>query len=64
MKRGKKRSRRPGRTATEYFVAAVGLALLVFIVAIIATADSCRFRINPDLGMQPARPRPTAVPTP
>lgn len=61
MKHGKKRSRRSGRTATEYFVAAVGLALLVFIVAILATADSCKVRIDPGMGAQPA---PTAVPTP
>jgi len=64
VKRGRKRPRRSGRTATEYFVAAVGLALLVFIVALIATSGSCQFRINPEVGMQPSQPRPTAVPTP
>ncbi|MCU0292303.1 MAG: hypothetical protein MUF10_09995 [Thermoanaerobaculaceae bacterium] len=64
MKQRTKRPRRSRHTATEYFVAAVGLALLVFIVAILATADSCSFRINPEVGTQPARPAPTAVPTP
>ncbi len=44
-------------------MAAIGLAILVFVVALIATSGSCQFRISPDLGIQPSAPRPTPVPT-
>jgi len=55
--------RRRGRSLAEYFIAAVGLAIIVFVVALIATSGSCRFRISPELGIQPSAPRPTPVPT-
>ena len=44
-------------------MAAVGLAIIVFVVALIATSGSCKFRISPEAGIQPSAPRPTPVPT-
>ncbi|MCJ7440378.1 MAG: hypothetical protein MUO25_02185 [Thermoanaerobaculaceae bacterium] len=55
--------RRRGRSLAEYFMAAIGLAIIVFVVALIATPGSCRFRISPEVGIQPSAPRPTPVPT-
>jgi len=54
----RKRRRRP---LTDYFVAVLGVALLVFIIAVIATSGSCRVRVSPEVGLQPALPRPTPV---
>ena len=58
---GGKRKRR-GRPMSEYFMAALGVALLVFVVVLIATSGSCHFRPAPELFEQPgmARPTPTA----
>jgi hypothetical protein len=58
-----KRRRHRGRSLVEYFMAAVGLAIIVFVVALIATSGSCKFRISPEAGIQPSAPRPTPVPT-
>jgi hypothetical protein len=55
--------RRRGRSLAEYFMAFVGLVILVFVVALIASSGSCRFRISPEVGIQPSAPRPTPVPT-
>jgi hypothetical protein len=44
-------------------MAFVGLVILVFVVALIASSGSCRFRISPEVGIQPSAPRPTPVPT-
>jgi hypothetical protein len=55
--------RRRGRSLAEYFIAAVGLAIIVFVVALIATSGSCRIRISPEVGIQPSAPRPTPIPT-
>jgi len=56
--------RRRGRSLTDYFVAFVGLALIAFVVALIATSGSCRIGISPDVGVQPNRPQPTPRGTP
>ena len=47
---------------SEYFMAALGVALLVFVVVLVATSGSCHVRPNPELFEQPglARPTPTA----
>lgn len=65
MSRGRKRQNRPRHSATEYFVAAVGLAMILFVVALVLTSDACRVELDPAIGIQPAsRPQPTPVPTP
>jgi hypothetical protein len=56
----RKRRRRP---VTDYFVAVLGIALLAFIVAVVATSGSCHLRVSPEVGLQPASPRPTPAPT-
>ncbi|MBZ5588599.1 MAG: hypothetical protein LAO05_08550 [Acidobacteriia bacterium] len=53
------RKRRRGRSASEYFVAFLGLAIIVFVVAMIATSGSCKVRVSPELGIQPPVPHPT-----
>jgi len=58
------RRRRRGRSLAEYFVAIIGLAFLVFVVALIATSGSCRVRVSPEVGIQPPAPRPTATARP
>jgi hypothetical protein len=58
-----KSRRRRGRSLAEYFMAAIGLAIIVLVVALIATSGSCRFRISPEAGIQPSAPRPTPVAT-
>lgn len=58
-KNRKARSKRSRYSAGEYFVAAIGLALLVFVLALVLTADSCKVQLSPDIGVQPARPQPT-----
>lgn len=46
-------------------MAAVGLALVLFVAAIALTSDACRVELDPAIGLQPAsRPHPTPVPTP
>ncbi|MGE5235532.1 MAG: hypothetical protein ACM3O7_04170 [Acidobacteriota bacterium] len=60
------RRRRSTRSPGEYFLAALGLALVALVVAIVATSGSCRIRLAPELGIQsttPTRP-PTPAPTP
>jgi hypothetical protein len=59
-----KKRPRPRHSAAEYFLAAVGVALIALVVAIVATSRSCRLRLSPELGMQPAGPpaTPTASP--
>ena len=49
---------------SDYFVAVIGLALIAFVVALIATSGSCHFRVSPEVAIQPSAPRPTPVPTP
>ena len=44
-------------------MAAIGLAIIVFVVALIATSGSCRLRISPEVGIQPSTSHPTPVPT-
>ncbi|HVN74865.1 MAG TPA: hypothetical protein VMT19_01010 [Thermoanaerobaculaceae bacterium] len=58
------RKRRKGRPASEYFIAFVGIALIVFVVAVIASPGSCKVRVSPEIGVQPSAPRPTPTPTP
>jgi hypothetical protein len=53
------RRRRKGRSVAEYFVAAIGLAFVAFVVALIATSGSCRVRVSPEVGIQPRAPAPT-----
>jgi hypothetical protein len=55
--------RRRSRALAEYFMAAIGLALIALVVALIATSGSCRVRLSPEVGIQPSAPRPTPVPT-
>ncbi|MEW6336349.1 MAG: hypothetical protein ACOY3Y_18805 [Acidobacteriota bacterium] len=52
-----KSRRRPRRSPGEYFLAALGLALVAFVVAVLASPGSCRLNVGPDGG---ARPTPTA----
>ena len=56
------RKKRRGHSASEYFLAFVGVALIVFVVALIATSGSCKVRLSPELGIQPpaSGPTPTA----
>jgi hypothetical protein len=56
--------RRRGRSASEYFVAILGLAIIAFVAVLIATSGSCKVRVSPELGIEPANPpaRPTAAP--
>jgi len=59
------RSRRRSRhSPAEYFVAFIGLALIVFVVALVATSGSCQFGISPEVGVRPSQPRPTPTATP
>ncbi len=53
------RRKRRGRSASEYFVALLGVAVIVFVVALIATSGSCKVRLSPELGIQPPTPGPT-----
>jgi hypothetical protein len=55
--------RRKARPVSDYFVAAIGVAVIAFVVALIATSGSCHLRISPEMGIQPSAPRPTPVPT-
>jgi hypothetical protein len=59
---GKKRRRR--YSATEYFVAAIGLALIALVVGVIATSGSCKLRPASELGLQPSNQTPTPTPKP
>jgi len=45
----------------EYFLAAVGLAIVAFIVGLILTSGSCKVGLSPEIGTQPSAPRPTAT---
>jgi hypothetical protein len=45
-------------------MAAIGLAILIFIVAVIATSRSCRVRVSPEMGIRPAVPSPTPTAKP
>jgi len=46
-------------------VAAVGLAILLFVGALVLTSDACRIELDPAIGIQPAnQPQPAPVPTP
>ena len=58
------RRKRRSRSATEYFLAALGVALIVFVVVLIATSGSCRVRMSPEIGDQPQRQRPTPTASP
>jgi len=40
-------------------VAFIGLALIAFVAALIATSGSCKVRMSPEIGVQPSAPRPT-----
>ncbi|HPW54627.1 MAG: hypothetical protein KA072_04160 [Thermoanaerobaculaceae bacterium] len=65
MSRGRKRPKRPRHSPTELFVAAVGLAILLFVGALVLTSDACRIELDPAIGIQPAnQPQPAPVPTP
>jgi hypothetical protein len=52
-----KSRRRPRRSPGEYFLAALGLALLAFVVAVFASPGSCRLDVNSG---DAARPTPVA----
>jgi hypothetical protein len=54
--------KRRGRPASDYFIAFLGLALLGFVVAIVATSGSCHTGVSPELGTKPGHP--AASPTP
>jgi hypothetical protein len=56
--------RRRARSCSEYFLAALGLALLAFVVALIATSRSCRVGLSPEVGISPSSPTPVATPPP
>ncbi len=51
--------KRRGRKVAEYFLATVGVALIAFVVILIVTSGSCRFRMSPELFEQPGATRPT-----
>ncbi|HQT96031.1 MAG TPA: hypothetical protein PK435_15480 [Thermoanaerobaculaceae bacterium] len=51
--------KRRARMVAEYFLATVGVALIAFVVVLIATSGSCRFRMSPELLEAPAATRPT-----
>lgn len=53
----KRRSK--GRNPFEYFLAALGVALLALVVAMIAHAGSCKLGLSPDVGGPPPRITPT-----
>lgn len=50
------------RSCVEYFLAALGLALLVLVAGVLLTPGSCKVRLDPDADkgwVQPTRaPRP------
>jgi hypothetical protein len=56
------RKKRRGRPFSEYFLAAVGIALIAFVALLIATSGSCRFRLFHELENAPGAtpPAPTA----
>jgi len=56
------RRKRRGRSASEYFVALLGLALIVFVGVLFATSGSCKVRVSPEIGSQPAVPQPARTP--
>ena len=51
--------KRRGRMVADYFLATVGVALIAFVVVLIATSGSCHFRPAPELFEQPGATRPT-----
>ncbi|MEP0775290.1 MAG: hypothetical protein HRF46_13095 [Acidobacteriota bacterium] len=53
------RRRSKGRNPGEYFLAALGVALLALVVAMIAHAGSCKVGLSPEVGGGPRRPTPT-----
>ena len=53
------RKKRRGRLIGEYFMAAVGIALIAFVAVLIATSGSCHIRPAPELFEQPGATRPT-----
>lgn len=53
----KRRSK--GRNPGEYFLAALGVALLGLVVAMIAHAGSCKVGLSPEVGGPPPRVTPT-----
>lgn len=53
----KKRSK--GRNPGEYFLAALGVALLGLVIAMIAHAGSCKLGLSPEVGGPPPRVTPT-----
>lgn len=53
----KRRSR--GRNPGEYFLAALGLALLAMVVAMLFHAGSCKVGLSPELTDPPRRATPT-----
>lgn len=54
------RRRAARRSFVDYFLAAVGLALLVFVLGILLTPGSCKVEVNPDADK--GWVQPTAVP--
>jgi hypothetical protein len=60
--RKQQRSSKPNRqrySVGEYFLAGVGVVMIAGVIAIVATSRSCSVGPAPDLGIQPAAPRPT-----
>ena len=55
----KRRKRRPRHSAAEYFVAALGVAMILGVIALAATARSCKVQPAPDFGLNPSRPTAT-----
>lgn len=53
----KRRSK--GRNPAEYFLAALGVALLALVVAMIAHTGSCKVGLSPEVGGPPPRITPT-----
>ncbi len=60
LKRTAAKRRSRGRSPAEYFLAALGLALLALVVAMLAHAGSCKVGFFPPAG----GPAPRVTPTP
>ncbi|MGC8916713.1 MAG: hypothetical protein ACP5NF_07015 [Thermoanaerobaculum sp.] len=54
--------KRPRHSLVEYFLAAVGLAFLAFILAIVLAPGSCKVEFNPDADKGWGKPTPVSRP--
>ncbi len=61
----RRRKPRSKHSPAEYFVAALGVVMILGVVALAVTPRSCHLETAPGFGLKPGQPTPTPVgPTP